>query len=101
MSLCVVMCSAAHSVRQHLVTYNKPKYLDDNMLHNKLKSQDYVHFSVFKFVRNTYTNIKELEPLSKNLYSAVSFIPKYKYLLLVMMKSTSQEKLPDQYILWF
>lgn len=66
MSLCVVMCSAAHSVRWHLVTYNKSKYLNYNMLHIKLKSQDYVHFSVFKFVRNAYTNIKELELLSKN-----------------------------------
>lgn len=69
------------------------------MLHIKLKIQDYVHFSVFKFVRNAYTNIKELEPLSKSEYSAESFIPKYKYLLLVMMKSASKEKLPNLVVL--
>lgn len=62
------------------------------------KFKNHVHFSVFKFVRNAYTNIKELEPLSKGEYYAESFIPKYKYLLLVMMKSASKEKLPDQYI---
>lgn len=83
------------------VIFNKPKYLDYGILHIKFKIQEYVHFSVFKFVRNAYTNIKELEPLSKNEYSAESFISKYKYLLLVMMKSSSKEKLPNQYIWWF
>lgn len=68
------------------------------MLHLKLKIQEYVSFSVFRFVRNAYANIKEFEPLSKNEYSAESFIPKYKYLLLVMMKSASKEKLLNQYI---
>lgn len=68
------------------------------MLHIKLKIPEYVHFPVFKFVRNAYTNIKELEPLSENEYSAESFIPKYKCLLLVMMKSASKKKLTNQYI---
>lgn len=66
MSLCVVTYSAAHPVRWYLVTCNKPKYQGYNILHIKLKMQEYVHFSVFKFIGNAYTDIKELEPLSKN-----------------------------------
>lgn len=66
MSLCVVTYSAVHLVRWYLETYNKPKYQGYNILHIKLRIQEYVHFSVFKFIGNAYTDIKELEPLSKN-----------------------------------
>lgn len=62
MSLCVVTYSTAHSVRLYLITYSKPQYIGYSMFHIKLKIQEYVHFSFFKFIRNAYIKIKELEP---------------------------------------
>lgn len=63
------------------------------MFHMKVKNQEYLHFFVFRFFQMPTLRSKKLKHIrSKKEYSAESFLPKYKYLPLVMMKSTSKEK---------